>query len=158
MHETCFIRDYKQRLCDCFRQEWNVKICGSERFAWFRSFKYTLQCENYLSDITIKKFRDAYIRFRLGNNCLLVNARSKDRNHENSICPFCEERDNETHFLFICSAYSEIRRKYLGKYIQQGRYPEISILFGGQDIIKLRNVAMYIFYAFKHREEKLSQD
>ena len=38
-HEKIFIREFKLRLMDCFRQNWNEKINNSENFRTFYSFK-----------------------------------------------------------------------------------------------------------------------
>ena len=77
MNGKGFLKTFQQRLQDCFKQEWNEKIHTSERFAFYRTMKEGWDCESYLNDINVKKFRDSFIRLRLGINDLGTNGRYK---------------------------------------------------------------------------------
>ena len=65
-NEKAFISSFKQRIIERFKQEWNAKVYDSDRFSTYDSFKSVHQLETFLNTITIKKFRDALIRLRLG--------------------------------------------------------------------------------------------
>ena len=66
-NETAFLSAIRQTIIR-FKLEWSTKISNSDRFATYHLFKSFHQAENYLNDITIKKFRDTLIRLRLGIN------------------------------------------------------------------------------------------
>ena len=105
-------------MIERFKQEWFTKISESERFSTYSSFKSVHQLETYLNDTTIKKFRDTLIRLRLGINDLGVNKRFLCDSSVNKNCPFCPDiLEDESHFLFCCTAYDEARRKYLSHII-----------------------------------------
>ena len=63
-NKTGFLRELKQRLIDCYAQDWH-NISTKERFENYRGFKQILQFESYLSYLTVKRYRDAIVRIRL---------------------------------------------------------------------------------------------
>ena len=152
VNESSFIRSLKCRLRDCYVQDWQSKINESNRFMMYKSFKKDFQFESYLHDINIKKFRDAFIRFRLGNTAFGSN----NRNNTNTECPFCKEYEDEKHFLFNCYKYEELRHMYIFKHVNEAGH--VAKLLNGRGICKTRDVAMYIFYAYKLRCEKLQEN
>ena len=108
--------------------------------------------EGYLNSLDVKKFRDVFIRFRFGINDLSNNKRYA--NTSDAKCPFCKERENEEHFLWSCPAYEEIRKKYLNGFkVKQWKQNCCRTLMHGKNEKLTRSVAMYIFYAFKIREQ-----
>ena len=155
VNEKTFLRSLKQRLRDIFQQEWCEILHSSTRYTLYRSFKSLLHCEAYLSDINIKKFRDAFIRFRLGCNGLRVNVRSRDKSSDDMMCPFCDEEESETHFLLKCHVYGDLRTKYISKYLSKGGHTSVSNLMAGHAIRKTRDVAMFVFYALKRRTDEM---
>ena len=144
-------------MIDCFQQLWETKINRSERYSFYRSFKSLPQQEEYLKIITINKFRAAFTRFRLGMNELKMN-RYFVNNALETICPFCLDTEDSLHFMLYCKGYKLIRDKYLEKHIKH-HYPTELLckhIFGNKNHNVVRDVAMYIFYALKYREEYLS--
>jgi len=97
-NERGFLNCLKQRLKDCFQQKWHGKSSDSDRVLTYRSFMKSLEAEQCINELKIKKFRDTLIRFRLGINELHVNRRyERDRSLN---CPFClNSVENERHFL-----------------------------------------------------------
>ena len=109
----------------------------------YRLFKGTHQKEKYLDSITIKKFRDALIKLRLGKCEIGVNKRYHPTNTVNQNCPFCRNNlENECHFLFKSPMYSHIRLKYIPT-LTDG----LSLKSVLTDHISdnMRNIAMFIF-------------
>ena len=102
-NEAAFLRQLKTKLIDEFNTEWYQKMLNSDRFAFYRSFKERPFIESYLNDITIKRFRDVLIRFRLGINELKANKRFHTDNDFSKSCPFCPNTlENEMkHILFL---------------------------------------------------------
>ena len=125
---------------------------GSERFETYRTFKPLLQLEQYLSQITIYKFRTALTRFRLGINDLKVNARYGGA-PQNKSCPFCGMIEDETHFLIYCDAYKSMREKYIEKHLSLYTRNPLERSLGSDEKCVLRDTAMYVFYAMKFRED-----
>ena len=93
LNEKAFLKNLKVKMISEFEQAWGQKMKSSERFIFYDSFKKIHHVELYLNDITVKKFRDAMIRFRLGLNSLKVNNRFS-KVSENKDCPFCENTHN----------------------------------------------------------------
>ena len=148
---NCFLSNLKLRLKDCYMQEWNSANNSSKRYEWYSSFKTDMCLEEYFSSIHIKKFRDALIRFRFGINDLKTNLRHQDI--QNTLCLFCQQIEDERHFLITCHAYDELRRKYLACAL--GRRPSARLcisIMQNTDVTKIRSLAMYIYHALKLRE------
>ena len=125
----------------------------SPRFKWYSTLKENVQLENYLNYLDIKKFRDQLIRFRFGINDLKVN--SFYTYTQDSLCPFCEETEDEIHFVLYCKPYQHLREKYLSHYLD-ARMRNIARLFQGKEK-KTRAVAMFIHYAYKLRKQLLDE-
>ena len=155
-HEAAFLSSLRQKMISRFREEWIRKMSTSERFTTYSIFKSVHQAEKYLNDITIKKFRDSLIRFRIGINELGVNIRYQSEAHTNRNCPFCPNCiEDERHFVFGCPKYQHIRDKYLTRYIEENGQPTLNIFLVDPTIELSRKFAMYIFYALKQREDLL---
>ena len=155
--EKMFLSELKLRIIDCYKQSWNEKINTSVRFETYRSFKSLLEPEKYLLEITISKFRNAMIRCRLGLNDLKVNQRYKDV-PVTRCCPFCDKIENEFHFFVECPTYKDLRRKYISEYYDNQTINvscTVMSLMKTENPEKIKKVAMYIYYAFKLREESL---
>ena len=154
-NESKVLNLIEQRLKDCFRQEWHVKL-ESNRFALYRRIKSSFELENYLNFINIKKFRDTFIRFRLGINELGCN-RKRFVEYAEISCPFCSDQvENEEHFLLYCPKYSVPREKYIAKYVKT--YYSYETLINGRDPFKTRDVSMYLFYAMQLRQVSLQEN
>jgi hypothetical protein len=145
-----FLKVFKERMIDCYKQDWFAKLSDSDRFLTYRSFKSTLQPEKYLHDLTIAKFRRVFVWFRLGVNVLNVNNRY---NHRSKLCPFCEAVEDERHFLLKCPKYNTLREKYMLKHSRNVSETPLSFLLQNENMFVTRSVAMFLYYAFKAREE-----
>ena len=149
-NEKAFLSAFKQRMIERFKQEWFTKISESERFSTYFSFKSVHQLETYLNAITIKKFRDTLIRLRLGINDLGVNKRFLCDSFVNKNCPFCPDiLEDESHFLFCCPAYDDVRRKYLSHIIVPDTVHSLNSVFDNASTEQLRKLAMFVFLCFK---------
>ena len=112
-----------------------------------------METVHYMDTLKIKKFRDVFIRFRLGINELNINRRYERT--RSLFCPFCPNcLENEVHFLMDCPLYDDIRRKYLWTYLLKCR--TIECLIDGKNAVMTRQVAMCIYYAFKRRNENVN--
>ena len=153
-NERGFLKNLKVRLKDIYRQQWSDKIDNSARLMWYKTIKQDFQCEKYLSTLEVTKFRIALTRFRLRRNELKVKALVE----EETLCPFCENQsEDESHFLLYCYVYTDMREKYIGKYIKYMNEAglDFNFLINGQGYLKTKHVAMYIYQALKQRRRYL---
>ena len=60
-----FIREFRQRLVDCFLQEWHSGMVSRDRLAFYSSFKQSHSLADYLCVIKKAVLRRNLIRFRL---------------------------------------------------------------------------------------------
>lgn len=154
VHEKAFLRAFRQRLIDCYKQEWFGKIMESDRFSTYSSFKSLLQPEKYLTDITLTKFRNIFVKLRLG--IIDLNGNKRYSAVPNT-CPFCPAVENEIHFLLHCPKYQDLRVKYILKYFTDNVHvPPLIFLLQNESIYINRAVAMYCYYAMKTRDEEIS--
>jgi hypothetical protein len=150
--EKVFLKILKERMVDCFKQNWSSKLRDSERFSTYRTFKSLIQPEAYLNGITISKFRNVFIRFRLGVNELNVNRRYQNGS---KLCPFCEQVENEVHFILVCPKYNDLREKFIYRFCTTPNLTSLSFLLQNENMYTTQSVAMYLFYALKERERLL---
>ena len=110
-NKTGFLRELKQRLIDCYAQDWHEKMSTKERFENYRGFKQILQFESCLSYLTIKRYRGARVRIQLGVNELACNKYRYNPNVSQRLCPVCESAEEfEMHLIFACRAYDNISK------------------------------------------------
>lgn len=157
-NKSRFMREFRERLVDCYRQEWHDKISTSERFNRYKNFKQILEYEGYLSSLSIKRYRDAIVRSRLGINCLHDNKFRYNPNASLRFCPLCnKEEEDEIHFIFICHALHEPRKIYIKPYI----VPQNPTSVNYENMLKMKNVlclAKYITEAQKIRSDIIDRN
>ena len=127
-NKTGFLRELKQRLIDCNTQDWHDKISTKESFKTYRRFKQILQFESYLSYVTVKRYRDAIVRIRLGLNKLTCNKYRHNPNVRERLCLVCQStEEDQVHFIFACRAYDDFREDLLALNLLQ-RNPTVNSL------------------------------
>ena len=63
--EKTFLSELKQRLKDCYLQEWRVSLRENEDYALYNSCKSVFEPEKYLLFGLYKPYRDALVKFRM---------------------------------------------------------------------------------------------
>ena len=151
-----FLHEYKQRLSDCFRQDWHSHISSSTRFEVYKQFKSAVFLEIYLTDVNNKCLRDLLTRFRLGisdikSHKLRYTACSGDVSLHCPLCGFHTE--DEKHFLFHCPSLTDLRLKFIpSKYlIQSASFWSVGRLLS--DRSNFVDTARFIYYSLKRRRE-----
>ena len=87
----------------------------------------------------------------------MVNKRYESENIVNKDCAFCPGiLEDETHFLFHCPLYSSSRHKHIAEFMAQEALPTLIVLLEAPSALFSRKIAMYVFYALKLREEKIT--
>lgn len=158
-NRKAFLSEFKQRMCDCAKQNWSSKLSDSERYNLYCSFKSSLEREQYFDIVTSHYVRNMYTKFRLNVSDLNCNKyRYKLHSPELKTCHFCpESQEDEMHFLFFCPLYTNLRTKYFSSFdLQYYRSRQLSML-SKTNILSIVNIAKFIFYAFKLRAANLER-
>lgn len=153
--ENCFLRMFKQRLTDVFRQDWMAGVNSSDRFAQYRKFKFVFDSEKYLDCIRQKCFRDAFVRMRLGISDINVHKNRYKRSdlHASNDCPFCPGmEENEHHLWFRCPKYNGIRPNVMKSIEPHQESTQFARLMSSNDDLTIRKVAWYLYKAFELRK------
>ena len=98
-------KKFKQRLSDCFSQDWHHYITASHKLNYYANFKYTLEPERYLHILQVRKHFIAFAKLRCASHNLAIE---KGR-HDNipkaeRLCTFCDDNvlEDEFHAVMIC--------------------------------------------------------
>lgn len=149
--EKVFLSLLKQRLIDVYIQEWNGSITTKDMYENYRMFKLTFVREDYFDYMDIKCFRDCLVKLRLG--ILPINGSAfncKIGSSENNRCNFCRNViESESHFVFKCPLYADIRQRYLNEM----KIITIPALLKIRSASCMRKISMYLFNSLKRRKE-----
>ena len=151
-----FLKSFKRRLMDIFIQDWHAKINSSIRCHTYKKFKTEFQVESYIENITIVKFKFAFARLRLGANALKINT-NYTHQFPDTLCPFCQEEENELHFLTKCVTYKDLRDKYLSKYLREDRNRDLNYWLGTENVFLMRDVAMFVHHGLLMRQSIMTE-
>ena len=111
---------FKQRLTDQFVQAWTATLSVSSSLCTYKLFKNSFKFEYYLDNIPLK-LRIPLTKLRLSSHQLRIetgrygnNRTERNQRH----CMICNSGDleDEYHFICICSAYNQIRKRYINKF------------------------------------------
>ena len=153
-----FLSIFKIRLKDVFIQEWHARLLSSTRARFYVHLANNFGYKTYLNDITIAKFRFSVTRLRCSSHRLQVEV---GRWHKPLKIPFnertcmlCDVLEDEFHFIFECPLYGDLRSCYLSQYFlrKQSMYKLLVLLESSQKKV-IRNLGMYLYKAFKLRNE-----
>ena len=152
--EKLFMLILKQRLNDNFMQTWNAEFNQSTRALFYRSisnFKY----QYYLDVVTVKKFRNALARLRVGSHRLEVEVGRWNRHrveYAERKCRICNKLEDEYHFIFECAIYEDLRRYYIPRYyrIRPNMFKCIELL-NTSNQKHINKLAAYVYKAFEAR-------
>ena len=156
-----FLRAFKQRLVDCFLQDWNSSIMSSDRYAFYSSFKQLHELTPYLTTVKNPVIRKALTRIRLGVSALRPHQCKYSKVPVNLDYPFCKEtRESEMHFILSCPKYSTLRKSFIpAKYYVHPNALKLSLLLADGKKIKIKNkctsLALYLSKAFHVRNQSL---
>ena len=143
----------KQRIFDTFSQNWYADINNSSRLQSYSIFKHDFKHEKYLDDISESKYRIALSRLRTSSHSLFIETRRYDRTARAArLCKTCNmnKTEDEYHFILVCPAYRELRRKYFKPYFCN--WPTLNkfeSLMSVTSKTALNKLAHYIYFANK---------
>lgn len=150
-----FLCILRQRLNDHFFQTWNGELENSSRAIFYRNIA-DFHFQEYLDIITVRKFRTALTKLRVSSHRLEVEtgrwARPNSIPFEERKCKTCNQLEDEFHFLFECSIYTDLRRNHIRRYyINRPSMFKLVELFKTHYKKQLRDLSMYIFKALELR-------
>jgi hypothetical protein len=146
-----FLKIFKQRLIDQFRQEWEAVLRDKERYVLYASVKDNLSTAKYLDNIDVYCFRVAIAQIRCGVLPINNNLNRYGHDINKSLCPFCETIEDEKHFLFACFMYDELRSRFL----PDAKEYYMRELLSCQSNKTSLNLAKFVFHAIKLRHKIL---
>ena len=114
-------------------------------------FYRTIQNDNEIApylDILTFRPRITMTKFRLSNHRLPVEkGRWEKIDFQDRVCPFCtpKELGDEFHYIFVCSKFSEQRKRYIDKkYVIHPNVYKSNQLFNSSDYSVLQKLAKFI--------------
>ena len=155
-----FINIFKQRVKDIFSQEWHARLDNSSRARFYNqisSFNYQV----YLDKLQVDKFRISLCRLRLASHRLEIETGRWTKPIKTPLearkCKLCGILEDEYHFVFECSLYLELRKKYISKYYwKRPSMMKLIELFSSESTNQLQKLSVYTQKAFKLRQEHIS--
>lgn len=109
-----FLSEFKQRLIDCYLQEWNSSTATKDRFLFYSTFKPSYGLSSYLTVFKNAIFRKFLTRLRLGVSALKPHRFRYSKSELKHDCPFCKDTyESELHFVLICPKYKTLRELYI---------------------------------------------
>ena len=107
-----------------------------------------------LDEIKVPKFKRALTKLRLG----IIEIKGNNRYTQpggGDRCVFCDETEDELHFLLKCPTYKQLRDRHIGKYwiTLNGLTLKDLVQNSNKDI--RRGIAIYTLQALKVREDQM---
>ena len=156
-NKALFFTRLKQTLIDNFIQNWNFKMSNDVKCSFYYGFKPIIERETYLTNVNLKLYlRNVLLKFRIGVSEINSHRHKFSKNEMLRQCPFCVRycTENETHVLFICPLYDNLRLRYFN-HIE----PEIlnrPIIFQSFMSTQWYIISKYLFEVFTLRKTVLS--
>ena len=107
---------FKQKILDCFAQDWPHDITASHKLNYYANFKYTLEPEHYPHILQVRKHFIALAKLRCASHNLAIEKGRHDNiPKEERLCTFCDDNvlGDEFHAVIICEKYKEFRCFYI---------------------------------------------
>ena len=110
-----FLKNFRQRLIDCRRQNWDNHIQNSDRFSLYRTFKSSSNSDMYLVLYINRHIGCSMTRFGFGISDIAVHHnRYKNVPHDALTCPLCKHsKEDDEHLLLCCPAFSDHRQQFI---------------------------------------------
>ena len=149
-----------RRLKDVFIQKWYQSINNNAKLECYVNIKHDFVYESYLDVLDIRKFRFSYVNFRTScHNLEIERGRYTNIQRNERVCKLCDQNviEDEYHLLCCCTFYTELRCIYLPrKYYVSPSKNKFNIIMSSRNADTIRNLATYLFYAFKKRTQHLT--
>ena len=161
---TVNIQDAKLILKRHDKQVWSENLEQLPKLRFYKRFKFTNECDPYVFRVSNRAHRSIMAQLRSGVLPLKVETgRFTQIPLEFRLCIFCNSNDieDETHFIFKCSLYNDIRRRFFDKLEQF--HPSWTDLNLDQKLLLLmskefvKDTAEFVYQCFMTRRKHLYQ-
>ena len=157
-NESMFLTQYVERLKNQQMQNWNANCANNNKLKLYKEYKNVFGREPYITIIDVNKFRTALAKFRCSSTNLMIEyGRYFNIEVDDRTCVYCETCiEDEFHFLLECPLYADLRNDFIDQYFTNNpSRVKFCRLMNCTNERKLRNLAMFIYYAFRTRNEFL---
>ncbi len=155
-----FIKEFKQRLIDCFKQDWHSALESHDFYNVYSHFNHSLVRSPYLSLLNNISVRRVFARFRIGMSALKFHyLQYRPVIHDRGInCPFCNDTpETEVHFLLTCQKYKALRDELIpSKYYRQPSMFKFFLLLACTNESTIQKLSVFVFKALTIRKQSLS--
>jgi hypothetical protein len=148
-----FLLVFKQRLVDCYLQDWNSNIMSKDRYVFYSTFKQCHQIPEYVLKLKNPALRKSLTRIRLGVSALTIHRFRYAKIQVSLDCPFCQNVcETELHFILTCPKYRTLRELYIPvKYYVHPNAFKLSLLLA--DTKHCFSLGIFLTKAFALRNE-----
>ena len=155
-NEKLFLYQYTERLKNQYIQQWTSNCNDNHKLLLYKEYKTIFITEYYINIIDIGKFRSTMASFRSSSHDLEIEkGRHFNIPREFRYCCYCETIvEDEIHFVLNCPLYDELRLKYIDRrFIGSPCTLKFNRLMSSRNEEVVKNLSMYLYYAFKIRKE-----
>ena len=150
-----FIKEFKLRLIDCFKQDWHAALGSHDFYNVYSNFDQSLVLSQYLRTLNNISVQRVFTRFRTGMSTLKCHylqyrsfAHDRDINY-----PFCNTPETEVHFLLVCPKYTALRNELIPpKYHRQPPMFKFSLSLASTNVPTIEKLSTYVVEALKHQK------
>ena len=152
-----FIKLFRQRIFDTFKQDWHNRLESSTRASFYIEVKLSHEPSRYLNIVTPKAHRNALARLMVSSHGLRVETGRWTRPvtaREQRTCLNCNKLEDEFHMILECSLYTNIRKTLIPEYYRKRPSMfKLVQLFNSEHDREIRGLAKFIYKAFIIRSE-----
>ena len=154
-NEGLFIRTFRQRLIDCFEQNWRAKLQQHDFFSIYSSYRQSLSTRIYVIVISNFYVRKTFAKFCVGMSPLKGSFLKYKKTNNDINCPFCfGVPETEIHFLFICPKYTFLRQEFIPrKYLRNVCLFKLSQLMACTNVNIIEKASIFVYKALDLREK-----
>ena len=154
-----FMRIFKERLRDCYVQNWNATKVETSKLSLYNLFKHNFEPEPYLLLNIPRRLRRCLAKFRTTSANLEIEiGRRHGIPREDRLCKLCGRTnliyvEDEYHVLLECPSYNTIRNIYLENQ-NKNLYAFVNLMTS-DDTVLLTKLANFISCALDVRQNNL---
>ena len=117
-NETQFLKIFRQRLEDMYKQEWHAQVSRTTDGRIYKSIKDTFEFENYLQ--LPKHLRIAISKIRMSSHLFYIErGRWYNIKRIERVCNLCQEIEDEYHLAINCPRFCNELKCYLPTYLKE---------------------------------------
>ncbi|XP_069141192.1 uncharacterized protein [Argopecten irradians] len=160
-NEKHFLELYSQRLHDIFIQELRCAFDVSPKCEIYKHLVDNFEIQFYLKKPLNSKTKQILSKYRMQAHSLQIEAgRYNAVPRGDRLCTVCDKNDveDEMHFVLLCPAYSELRKKFIKTYYH--KHPSVYkliMLFSSKNVKSLNLLGKYLIQATEKRKIIINQ-